>query len=453
MTNKSTPPEQSAGTFATTGGLGRALRFASLTAGLTGSYAGYLMQRAVLGEESSKTRRSAMHAKVGSQIKDELLRMRGPAMKIGQTMSIHTDLMPGELLAEISKLQMEAPGMHPSLTAAQFKASTGRTPDSMFRKFEAEPFAAASLGQVHRAVLNDGTRVAVKIQYPGMRAAIENDFRMLRSVTLPARATGHIPKDSLDEMETQISAETDYVREAANMDFFREGLRPLGYVHVPEVFREYSTDRVLTMSFMSGQHLDALLAKRPAQSLRDLIGERLFEMFYFQVLRLHTLHADPHWGNYLFHDDGSIGLIDFGCVKRLGATVVSSLRRSFLYAGPYDSPEFQQIIRDQFARPGNGLKPATRRAIVAFSQNFYRKVYPPDAGARRFDFADPVFLRDYMKAAQDLANAKASQPHYIFFARAEMGLYAALHRLRARVSTTAILQRLLKESAAGGADT
>jgi predicted unusual protein kinase regulating ubiquinone biosynthesis (AarF/ABC1/UbiB family) len=434
--------------FATTSGVGRAVRLASLSAGITGSYVGYMLQRAFLGEAGRASRRSETHAKVGRRIRDELLDMRGPIMKLGQALSMHTDMVPSELLAEISQLQMEAPGMHPSLAAAQFKASTGRTPESVFRSFDPEPFAAASLGQVHRAVLKDGTEVAVKIQYPGMRAAIENDFRLLRNAALPARATGHFTKDAIDEMESQITAETDYVREADNLEFFRSSLKPLPYVHVPRVFRDWSTDRVLVMSMMPGQHLEKLLAARPSQRLRDTIGERLFELFYFQVLSLHTLHADPHAGNYLFHSDGSIGLIDFGCVKRMGTAVVSGLRKSFLYQGAYDSPEFQKIIQEQFGRSGKPLPPKTRRAVVAFSERFYRKVYPPDArdDVQRFDFADPVFLPEYFKAANDLAYAKGTQPQYIFLARAEIGLYAALHRLRARVPTTAIVRRLLKES-------
>src|SRR5438093_11176683 len=141
------------------------------------------------------------------------------------------------MLAELTKLQMEAPGMHPSLAQAQFKASLGRSPEQVFRRFDAEPFAAASLGQVHRALMRDGTRVAVKIQYPGIRAAIENDFRLIRHVSIPAQASGHLPRAALDEMESQILAETDYVREADHIERFRAGLKPLEFVVVPDVSR------------------------------------------------------------------------------------------------------------------------------------------------------------------------------------------------------------------------
>lgn len=137
--------------------------------------------------------------------------------------------------------------------------------------------------------------------------------------------------------------------------------------------------------------------------------------------------------------------MDFGCVKRLGPDVVARLRRSFLYAGRTDSPEFQRIVHEQFAAPGKTLAPATRRAIGNFTDRFYRKVYPPDPkdADRPFDFSDGAFLRDYMAAAGDLFRARGTAPHDVFLARAEIGLYATLHRLRARVPTSAIVRRLL----------
>src|SRR5712691_9448017 len=343
--------------FATASGLGRALRLAGLTAGVAGSYVGYMLQRLFLGVEGRNNKRRSTHARAGRQIRDELQLLRGPIMKLGQALSLHTDIVPEEILAELTKLQMEAPGMHPSLALAQFKASLGRTPNEVFKRFDPEPFAAASLGQVHRAIMRDGTGAAIKIQYPGIRSAIENDFRWIRNVSLPAQASGYLPKAVLDEIESQIIAETDYVREADHIEFFRAALKPLDFVVVPDVYRDCSTDRVLTMSVVAGQHLDAFLATHPSQRLRDLVGSRLLELFTFQLLILETLHADPHWGNYLFNDDGTIGLVDFGCVKHLGSDLVASFRKSALYQGRFDSPEFQAILREQFGGPGKTLTP------------------------------------------------------------------------------------------------
>jgi predicted unusual protein kinase regulating ubiquinone biosynthesis (AarF/ABC1/UbiB family) len=436
--------------FPSTSATGRALRLAGLTAGVTGSYVGYMAQRMFLGEERRSGKRRAAHARAGRRIREELQTLRGPIMKLGQALSLHTDIVPEELLAELTKLQMEAPGMHPSLAIAQFKASVGRSPHEVFKRFDPEPFAAASLGQVHRAVTRDGARVAVKIQYPDIRTAIGNDFRWIRNMSLPAQASGHLPKTTLDEIEAQIVAETDYRREAEHIELFKAGLKPLSFVTVPDVYREYSTDQVLTMSEVPGEHIDAFLATSPAQRLRDIVGSRLLELFYFQVLRLETLHADPHWGNYLFQRNGTIGLVDFGCVKQLGADAVRSLRKGFLYPGGYDSPEFQAIIREQFAGRHGTLNASARRAVIEFAERFYRKVYPPDPrhAERPFDFSDARCLGDFLSAAAHLTRARSGTgtARWIFFVRAEVGLYTTLHKLKARVHTSAILRRLLSES-------
>jgi predicted unusual protein kinase regulating ubiquinone biosynthesis (AarF/ABC1/UbiB family) len=429
--------------FPATSATGRLLRLSTLSAGITGSYVGYLCQRVFLNEDQRDRKRKAVHAHTGRRIRDELMMLRGPAMKFGQALSLQTDILPEEILTELSKLQMEAPGMHPSLADAQFKASVGRAPDEVFNTFEPEPFAAASLGQVHRATLADGTPVAVKIQYPGIRAAIENDFRWIRSTSLPAQISGYLTRRTLDELESQILAETDYKREAAHLEYFRKALRPLGFVDVPRVYGKYSTDRVLTMSMASGQHLDAFLATRPSQTRRNEIGSRLLELFVFQQLVLHQLHADPHWGNYLFNSDGTIGLIDFGCVKDLSSTALN-YRKTMLYAGRFDSPEFQRLAQNQF---GGKLSRSARRAVVTFAERFYRKVYPPsEADDWTFDFSDAAFLRDFAQAALGATWAKLRAEDYLFLMRAEVGLYSTLHRLRARVPTSAIVRRVLASS-------
>src|SRR2546430_616926 len=203
----------------------RALGMASMGAGIAGSYIGYALQLAFLGKAEGEAKLKSTHPRAARRMRDELQSLRGAAMKIGQTLSLQTGTLPDETLAELATLQMEAPGMHPSLVRVQVKRSLGREPDEIFKSFAPDPFAAASLGQVHHAVTRDGQRVAVKIQYPGIRQTIENDFRLVRAVSKPAQASGHIPKTAIDEVEQQILAETDYRREAENIGFsFGENL-------------------------------------------------------------------------------------------------------------------------------------------------------------------------------------------------------------------------------------
>src|SRR5437667_3152039 len=423
---------------------GRALSMASMGAGIAGSYVGYLLQRAFLGEAKGKIKLKSTHVRAARRMAGEMQALRGPAMKLGQMLSLQTGVLPDEVLAELASLQMEAPGMHPSLVRVQVKGSLGREPEEIFKHFTAEPFAAASLGQVHHAVTREGQRVAVKIQYPGIRRAIENDFGLFRTFSKPAQASGHIRKSAIDEIEEQIIAETDYLREAENIEFLAERLAPLSFVKVPRVVREYSSDKVLTMSLMTGRHLEDFLAQRPSQKLRNQLGANLFELFYFQVLKVEALHADPHWGNYLFNDDASIGLVDFGCVKYLRPESAEYLRSAFLYPGAIDSPDFRRLIERHYEQAGEKLLPAARRALIGLAENFYRKVYPPKPEKNQlFDFSDTTFLLDLLRESKNLLRTKGVLTEFIFMGRAEMGLYQTLHRLKARVPTSQIVKKYL----------
>jgi predicted unusual protein kinase regulating ubiquinone biosynthesis (AarF/ABC1/UbiB family) len=422
----------------------RALRMASMGAGAAGSYLSYILQRAFIGKAEGERKLKSTHTRVARRIRDEMQSLRGPAMKLGQTLSLQIGILPDETLAELASLQMEAPGMHPSLVRVQVKRSLGREPEEIFEKFAPEPFAAASLGQVHEATTREHKRVAVKIQYPGIRETVENDFKWFRTVSKPAQASGHIPKEVIDEMQRQMLAETDYRLEADNIDFFREKLSPLSFVEVPQVFREYSSDKVLTMSFVRGRHLEQLLKQKPSQKLRDQLGTNLVQLFYFQLLKLGAFHADPHWGNYLFNDDASIGLVDFGCAKKLAPAELKYLKKVFLYPGDRHSQEFRRVLETNYRAQGKKLSTPAYRALVSFSEKFYRNVYPPERERHElFDFADKRFLTDYIREATGLFRTKHVMPEYLFMARAEMGLYHTLHALKARVPTSDIVRKYL----------
>jgi predicted unusual protein kinase regulating ubiquinone biosynthesis (AarF/ABC1/UbiB family) len=423
----------------------RAFSMASMGADIAGSYLGYALQRAFLGETKSRAKLKSTHTRAARRMRDEMQALRGTAMKLGQTLSLQTGVLPDEALAELATLQMQAPGMHPSLVRVQIKKSLGREPEEIFKQFTPEPFAAASLGQVHHAVTKEGERVAVKVQYPGIRDSITNDVKLFRAVSKPAQASGHLPKGAIDELEKQFLAETDYKREADNIEFFQRELAPLSFVRVPRLLRNYSAGKVLTMSLMRGQHLDDFLAKRPAQKLRNELGTRLFDLFYFQVLRIGSLHADPHWGNYLFDTDARISLVDFGCVKTLSSATVTYLHQAFLYPGSVHSDEFGRFLETYYRAEGLKLLPVTRRSLLKFADNFYRKVYPPTPKKDElFDFGNREFLDDYLSESKNLFRTKGMLADLIFMARAEMGLYQTLHRLKARVPTSQIVRKYLR---------
>ena len=425
-------------TAQSSGTLRRGVRLGKLGLSLTGSYLGYQAQNLFLGENPE--RRRQFQQRSSRRVREELGSLKGAAMKLGQILSLQTRVLPQEAIEELSGLQMQAPPMHPTLTRAQFKAGLGKYPEDAFREFDAEPFAAASLGQVHRAITRDGERVAVKIQYPAIREAIENDFKLLRSAAFPGRLTGHLPAVILDEVQRGFLEETDYLHEGRNIEFFVEGLRPLEYVTLPRVRWDLTAERVLTMSFVEGEALGAFLKRKAAAAVRNLIGERLVELFHFQLHQLKALHADQHPGNYLFKTDGSIGLVDFGCVKRISFDATALIHGCLERRWRKGQREAQHVLELVF---GPKVPYARARKMLPTLELMADILFPEGKGANHaVDFGKGDALDMLARALQEAVRAKATNPEFAFVSRSELGIYSLLHRLNATVDVTAVWKRV-----------
>lgn len=212
--------------------------------------------------------------------------------------------------------------MAPELARVVLERELGQRTESAFSQFNWEPLAAASIGQVHAGRLHDGRPVAVKIQYPGVRSAIEADLKngeLLATffglvLGLSSRKTSFDLRGVAREMGVRIAEELDYRLEAANQAEFADIYRGHPFIHVPEVIAELCTDRVLTQELVQGKSWSEALTCR--QDLRDSWAEAIYRFVYATNMRFCVFNADPHPGNYLFHDDGSVSFLDFGCVKR-----------------------------------------------------------------------------------------------------------------------------------------
>jgi predicted unusual protein kinase regulating ubiquinone biosynthesis (AarF/ABC1/UbiB family) len=422
--------------------IGRGFRIGKLGLSLTGSYLGYQFQNLFLDERERPEKRKSFQKKAAQQIRKELESLKGPVMKLGQVLSMQSQMLPEEVLSELANLQMRAPAMHPTLARAQFKASFGKFPEEVFREFSPEPFAAASLGQVHRAMTKAGEKIAVKIQYPAIRTAIEHDFQLLRSAAIPVRLTGHATEAMFAEVERGMLQETDYVNEGRNVEFFRDRVAFLGYVRVPFVHWHLSTDRVLSMSFIGGEPLPDFLARnKPSQETRNAIGIRLLELFNLQLHRMDQIHADPHPGNYLIDSDGTIGLVDFGCVKKFSPEFIELMRafeeRAWL-RGDEEARRMAELIWGAQA----SRKPQVARKLLEQAIAFYEMLFPGASGRTPVvDFGSDKVLNSMFQIWNNCLRSKTINPEFAFYTRAEMGLYNLLHMLRAKIDTAAALVR------------
>jgi predicted unusual protein kinase regulating ubiquinone biosynthesis (AarF/ABC1/UbiB family) len=415
----------------------RAARLFQLGAGLAGGYLGYRLKRPFLDKERANGERQKLRRNNARQVREELQGLRGPVMKLGQALSMQTHLLGPDLVEELSALQMHAPPMHPTLMRAQFKVSMGKYPEDVFGSFESEPFAAASLGQVHWATTKSGEDVAVKIQYPAMREAIESDFTALRAAGFAARLTGHLQEAIIREVQRGILEETDYLNEAKNLEHFRKALAPLGFIRIPKTHPQLSSDRVLTMSRVPGMRLQDFLNTSPSQELRDTHGAGLTRLFFYQLFRVGALHADPHPGNYLFNTDGTIGLVDFGCVKYLKPEVARCYAQFWSREWATDRKLFAEIIRVIFGPKVSPDEPRVRRCMSGIKR-FYDEFHPLGDPPRTLDVGDPKFMDSLSELAKILLKDKFLSPEFVFLSRTESGMCNLLHILKARVPTTQI---------------
>lgn len=269
------------------------------------------------------------HWRTAIRVLDSMSYLRGATMKIGQTLASFPNIVPKEFVETLERLHFEAPPMHWSLLKEMVFSELGDDPENIFASFDKKAFAAASLGQVHRATLKTGEEVAVKIQYPGVARTIREDFRNLFLFMLPGRLSRdwENTKDQLEDLRIRLERETDYELEADILQKVRKLFREDDGIVVPRVFPEYSTSRVLTMERLPGVHLDELLAHNPPQELRNEFARKITRGWYRMLFAGRMIQADVHPGNFLFMDDGRLGLIDFGFMLQIDDTLWELFRK------------------------------------------------------------------------------------------------------------------------------
>jgi predicted unusual protein kinase regulating ubiquinone biosynthesis (AarF/ABC1/UbiB family) len=309
----------------TTTRTGRFLKLAKMTASVAGRYAGQKVQNVFASEAQADERRSRVYTRMADEVVDTLGELKGAVMKLGQIASQTQDFLPREFSAALQKLQKEAPPVEFEVIEGQIVRELGATPDQLFKTFDRAPFAAASIGQVHRAVTKSGIEVVVKVQYPGVDESCDSDLKQLK-LTLKLGGLLKVPKESVDELFEEVKArlheELDYENEARNIRRFRDFHASHDGILVPRVIDRFSTRRVLTLEYLEGDHVNDLDRKGYDQPTINLIGERLFRVLVEQLFMFQWIHGDPHPGNFAFRKDGSVVIYDFGCVKQLKPDIV-----------------------------------------------------------------------------------------------------------------------------------
>lgn len=286
---------------------GRVRRYAQVSTAVGGFAARFGAER-VLGLKGDPARRAAeLTAALGG--------LKGPLMKVAQILSTIPDALPREYAGQLAQLQSNAPEMGWPFVKRRMAAELGPDWQDRFREFGHEAAAAASLGQVHKAVAHDGRRLACKLQYPDMASAVEADLRQLKVIFALYRGyDGAIdPSDIHAEIADRLREELDYAREARHMSLYRQMLEGQPGVCVPEVLPELSTRRLLTMTWLDGRRV--LDFKGHPLEERNAVAMNMFRAWYVPFYRYGVIHGDPHLGNYTVRDDRGINLLDFGAIR------------------------------------------------------------------------------------------------------------------------------------------
>jgi predicted unusual protein kinase regulating ubiquinone biosynthesis (AarF/ABC1/UbiB family) len=293
------------------------LRRIARTSGAVGGIAARVAGERVFGIRTDR----ASHAE---DLKTILGGLKGPLMKVAQFLSTVPDALPAEYAQELAQLQANAPPMGWAFVRRRMSSELGVDWEKRFASFSREASAAASLGQVHRARLPDGRDVACKLQYPDMASTVEADLRQLKlAMAIYQRMDNAINQEEIyKELTERLREELDYGREAAQMRLYGLMLADIPSVHVPVPIAEFSTKRLLTMTWLEGRSLLRRLEEDPPQEERNRIAEALFRAWYVPLYRYGVIHGDPHLGNYQVRPDGSVNLLDFGTIRVFPARFV-----------------------------------------------------------------------------------------------------------------------------------
>jgi len=362
----------------------RFLKLAGMTASVMGRYASGRVRYLFQSREQAGRTRSEMRRASGERIAQTLGELKGAVMKVGQMASMAADVLPPEIAAALASLQKAAPPVDFEVIRAQIEAELGAAPERLFARLDPKPFASASIGQVHRALTDDGREVVVKVQYPGVDASCDADLAQLK---LALRASGlvSLKREALDrlfgELRERIREELDYCNEADNVRLFGAFHAQHDEIVVPTVVGERSSQRVLTLTYEPGQPLGQVTPDRYGQAFRDAVGLRLLRLVGSEFFELHAIHGDPNPANFAVRPDGRLVVYDFGCVKKLRPETVRDGRDLVRAAFDEDYAGVEEAMVRLGARELSG--PPVKAELYKLWRDLFM---PPFSWEREFDF-------------------------------------------------------------------
>jgi predicted unusual protein kinase regulating ubiquinone biosynthesis (AarF/ABC1/UbiB family) len=424
------------------------MKMGSIASQVGSSYLWTSLRRPFLNSARYEQELLDLHLKNARRVVEGSKQLRGAFMKLVQMLSMREDLLPGEAIDILRTTQASVPPMDYRLIAQQIRRELSKSPEQLFARFDTEAFAAASLGQVHRARLKSGEEVAVKIQYPGVDATVEQDLGNLKLLlrTLQTIA-GDLMRQKIDtraiyaELEERLREELDYVNEARNIDEFRRLLAGDDHLLIPRVIKPLSTRRVLTMTYLDGYRLADIFGETAELELRTWVARKYYELVWRQILEFGVLHTDPQPGNYLVTWHPKLGVLDFGSVRHFSDAVRrASLQLAKAIIAHDDRSVAAALLKLGYIDREQDPAPMVQIIYLLFEPVITDRKYHPaeyDAVAKAATVGELAFAHKLYKSPR----------HSIFLLRALIGLDGIMKGLGVKMNYCALFRECVRSAA------
>ena len=416
----------------------RAAKFISTGAKVGGNYVKHYAKKMV----NPSMDKDELHSNNATDIYKSLSELKGSALKVAQMMSMDKNLLPRAYQDKFTMAQYSAPPLSYPLVVKTFQRYFGKPPESIFETFTRSAVNAASIGQVHQAT-KDGKTFAVKIQYPGVSDSVSSDLKLVRPFALRLLNMNEKELDHyMEEVEERLVEETDYTLEVQRSREISEACAHIPNLKFPTYYDEFSSERVITMDWISGKHIKEWMETNPTQAAKNQIGQALWDFYHHQVHNLKQVHADPHPGNFILQEDATLGIIDFGCVKVIPEDFYQGyfalMKKGMVLEEEAMDRIFYSLdfITDKDSEEGKVyFKGVFKEMISLLGKPFH---------VDRFDFADNTYFEQIFQLGDRISNDKMfkksrqarGSKHGLYINRTYFGLYNLLNQLQAEVDTT-----------------
>ena len=393
------------------------------------------------GDKLTKTEdeaRSRLNENNADDIYDSLKQLKGSALKVAQMLSMDKSIMPQAYVDKFSLAQFSVPPLSPPLVVKTFKTYFGKQPNELYDSFNSTSVNAASIGQVHVAEKN-GKKLAVKIQYPGVAQSIASDLALVKPIAMKMfNIKGKDSDKYFKEVEGKLIEETNYVLEMKQSKEIAIACANIPNLLFPQYYEELSSDRIITMDYMKGEHLSEFTSYNTNQEKANLLGQALWDFYMYQIHKLKKVHADPHPGNFLVSEDNQLIALDFGCMK----TIPDEFYIPYFELAKPENITNQKLFVSKLYELEILRKDDSKEEIEFFTQMFHEllSLFTQPFHAETFDFSDAEFFGKITELGQRYSkntelrkmNGNRGSKHFIYMNRTFFGLYNLMFDLKAK---------------------